>query len=91
VGVSNEERLGMKLSTPLDRIAVDVQSDRPNLRSSAAPDGTVTVLFTDIEASTELAESTQISDFGSGRSAGSRRQECGSTASSAPAPTLNRP
>jgi class 3 adenylate cyclase len=56
VGVSNEERLGMELSTPLDRIAVDVQSDRPNLRSSAAPDGTVTVLFTDIEASTELAE-----------------------------------
>jgi class 3 adenylate cyclase len=56
VGVSNEERLGLELTTPLDQIVAEVQSDRPNLTASAAPDGTVTVLFTDIEGSTEMAE-----------------------------------
>src|SRR2546423_13365305 len=54
VGVSNEERLGIELTTPLEQIVADVRSDRPNLTTSAARDGTVTVLFTDIEGSTEL-------------------------------------
>ena len=33
-----------------------VDSERPSLRPGAAPDGTVTVLFSDIEASTKLNE-----------------------------------
>lgn len=33
-----------------------VGSERPSLRPAAAPDGTVTVLFSDIEGSTELNE-----------------------------------
>jgi tetratricopeptide (TPR) repeat protein len=33
-----------------------VQRDRPDLRAHAAPDGTVTILFSDIEGSTEMTE-----------------------------------
>jgi class 3 adenylate cyclase len=56
LGAANEEALGLELSTPLDAIVAAVQSDRPDLKASTAPDGTVTLLFTDIEASTELSE-----------------------------------
>jgi len=37
-------------------IAAEVQAERPSLGSQASPDGTVTILFTDIEGSTELTE-----------------------------------
>jgi class 3 adenylate cyclase len=40
----------------LDRIAADVQASRPDLLAVMAPSGTVTVLFTDIEGSTQLTE-----------------------------------
>jgi class 3 adenylate cyclase len=40
----------------MDMIAVDVGRTRPDLSRAAAPNGTVTVLFTDIEASTQLTE-----------------------------------
>ena len=40
----------------VDHVAVTVSSERPSLRPATAPDGTVTVLFTDIEASTILNE-----------------------------------
>ena len=33
-----------------------VEAERPDLRHASAPDGTVTVLFSDIEHSTELTE-----------------------------------
>ena len=42
--------------TSVDEMASTVRSDRPSLRPAAAPDGTVTVLFSDIEASTALNE-----------------------------------
>ncbi len=42
--------------TSVDQVATEVGSERPSLRPAAAPDGTVTVLFTDIEASTEVNE-----------------------------------
>jgi class 3 adenylate cyclase len=42
--------------TSVDEVAERVGSERPSLRPAAAPDGTVTVLFSDIEASTELNE-----------------------------------
>jgi class 3 adenylate cyclase len=43
-------------STSVEDVAASVGSERPSLRPAAAPDGTVTVLFSDIEGSTELNE-----------------------------------
>jgi class 3 adenylate cyclase len=40
----------------VDEVASSVASERPSLRPAAAPDGTVTILFTDIEGSTALNE-----------------------------------
>lgn len=40
----------------IDRVASSVEAERPSLRAAAAPDGTVTVLFSDIEGSTRLNE-----------------------------------
>ena len=42
--------------TSVHEMASTVGSERPSLRPAAAPDGTVTILFTDIEASTRLNE-----------------------------------
>jgi class 3 adenylate cyclase len=40
----------------IDQLERFVRSDRPPLRSAVAPDGTVTIAFTDIESSTTLLE-----------------------------------
>ena len=40
----------------LDDLADDVRRDAPDLKSQAAPDGTVTIMFSDIEGSAALAE-----------------------------------
>jgi class 3 adenylate cyclase/DNA-binding CsgD family transcriptional regulator len=40
----------------IDAVASAVQAEQPDLRPHAAPDGTVTILFTDIEGSTTLNE-----------------------------------
>ena len=50
---SNVEVLGVELTTSMEAVAHAVQVDRPDLGVAAAPDGTVTLLFTDIEGSTE--------------------------------------
>jgi class 3 adenylate cyclase len=42
--------------TSIDAVATVVQNEQPDLRSHAAPDGTVTILFTDIEGSTAMTE-----------------------------------
>src|SRR5688500_14453703 len=42
--------------TSVHEVAASVGSERPSLRPAAAPDGTVTILFTDIEGSTQLNE-----------------------------------
>jgi class 3 adenylate cyclase len=42
--------------TSVDEVASSVGSERPSLRPAAAPDGTVTILFSDIEASTQMNE-----------------------------------
>jgi class 3 adenylate cyclase len=42
--------------TSIDAVASAVYIDKPDLRPHAAPDGTVTILFTDIEGSTEMTE-----------------------------------
>lgn len=41
-------------SASLETVAESVANERPDLRSTAAPDGTVTILFSDIEDSTAL-------------------------------------
>ena len=40
----------------IDAVAASVYVDKPDLRSHASPDGTVTILFSDIESSTEMTE-----------------------------------
>ena len=40
----------------VDEVASRVASEQPSLRAAAAPDGTVTILFSDIEGSTALNE-----------------------------------
>ena len=40
----------------IDAIAAEVSAERPDLRSQAAPDGTVRILFTDIEGFTAITE-----------------------------------
>jgi class 3 adenylate cyclase len=42
--------------TSIDQVAKAVQSEHPNLRKQAAPDGTVTIMFSDIEGSTAMAD-----------------------------------
>ena len=42
--------------TSIDAVAASVYVDKPDLRQHAAPDGTVTILFSDIEGSTAMTE-----------------------------------
>lgn len=51
-------RAGARLRrrTPIDRIVSWVEAEQPDLRRASAPDGTVTLLFSDIEDSTRLTE-----------------------------------
>jgi class 3 adenylate cyclase len=42
--------------TSIDAVLKSVHDDKPDLRSHAAPDGTVTILFSDIEGSTAMTE-----------------------------------
>lgn len=52
------ERLIARLrrKSAIDRVLSWVEDTQPDLRSAAAPDGTVTVLFTDVEDSTAMNE-----------------------------------
>jgi predicted ATPase/class 3 adenylate cyclase len=42
--------------TSIDRVLSSAESVHPDLKQHAAPDGTVTIVFSDIEGSTELAD-----------------------------------
>jgi class 3 adenylate cyclase/tetratricopeptide (TPR) repeat protein len=44
------------IRTSIDHVVAAVQTEQPDLRSHAAPDGTVTILFSDIEGSTQMTE-----------------------------------
>lgn len=46
----------LRRQTPIDRILSWFDEERPDLRTAAAPDGTVTILFTDIQDSTAINE-----------------------------------
>lgn len=52
---SNEEILGRTLTTAFDEL-VDLVAEEPPPLSATGPDGTVTIVFTDIEGSTALIE-----------------------------------
>ena len=58
VGLRQEhrEQKSMLGWSALDSVAQSVELDRPDLRAVAAPDGTVTIMFSDIEGSTVLTE-----------------------------------
>jgi class 3 adenylate cyclase len=47
---------GQSFPTAIEAVASAVSSERPDMRAQASPDGTVTMLFTDIENSTAIAE-----------------------------------
>jgi class 3 adenylate cyclase len=49
-------RRSRDLVSSVDDVAASVAAERPSLRTAAAPDGTVTILFSDIEGSTALNE-----------------------------------
>jgi class 3 adenylate cyclase len=46
----------LDVNTSIDTMISAVESERPDVRSFAAPDGTVTILFSDIENSTLMTE-----------------------------------
>lgn len=56
VAQRNEDAMGVALTTSIDRLERTVRADRPDLRPASAPDGTVTIAFTDIESSTALLD-----------------------------------
>lgn len=51
---SSNEELGFFLTTSMEGIAEEVSELKPDLSASSAPDGTVTIAFTDIEDSLRL-------------------------------------
>ncbi len=59
----NEEALGLSLTTSIDKIERSVRDDRPDVRKASAPDGTVTIVFSDIESSTVLLERLGDTEF----------------------------
>jgi class 3 adenylate cyclase len=54
VAIPNEETLGVALAYSLDRVVEAIEEERPDLTGLAATDGTITLVFTDIEGSTAL-------------------------------------
>jgi class 3 adenylate cyclase len=54
VPAPNEEVFGTPLKFNLDQLAEAVENERPDVTAWAATDGTVTIVFTDIESSTAL-------------------------------------
>lgn len=56
IGISNESR-GVEVTTSIDAVAELVAEERPDLRRVASPEGTITIMFTDIESSTAVNES----------------------------------
>ncbi len=51
---AHEQPAGESWPTSIDAVSASVQAERPDLSSHTAPDGTVTILFSDIEGSTAM-------------------------------------
>jgi class 3 adenylate cyclase/predicted negative regulator of RcsB-dependent stress response len=47
---------GSDMLTSIDTVAREALAEQPDLRTHAAPDGTVTIMFSDIEGSTAIAD-----------------------------------
>jgi class 3 adenylate cyclase len=62
-GRPNVETFGKLFTTSLQAIAESIERQRPDLSASAAIDGTLTIVFTDIEGSTNIAEHLGDADF----------------------------
>jgi len=56
IAQSNEAAIGLTFTTSIDRVERSVHDDRPDVRHASAPDGTVTIVFSDIESSTVLLD-----------------------------------
>ena len=63
IAQTNEESIGLSLTTSIDKIERSVRDARPDVRPASAPDGTVTVVFSDIESSTVLLDRLGDSEF----------------------------
>lgn len=53
---TRRRRVGSGRASSVDDVALSVATERPSLQPAAAPDGTVTILFSDIEGSSALNE-----------------------------------
>jgi hypothetical protein len=56
VGQDNEQVFRRRLTTRIEGIERDVRVERPDVSRASAPDGTVTIVFTDIVSSTVLLD-----------------------------------
>lgn len=48
--------VGVDVTTSIDDVVAELETERPDLRAHAAPDGTVAILFSDIEDSSIITE-----------------------------------
>lgn len=55
LGAENEDVVGFEMTTSVEQLSAAVQEERPDLSEVAASDGTVTIAFSDIESSTDVA------------------------------------
>ena len=60
---SNDAFVSYSLPKSIDRVEHLVRDDRPDVASGSAPDGTVTIVFSDIESSTVLMERLGETEF----------------------------
>jgi len=63
IGIPNEDAIGVTLTTSIQRTERAARESCPNVEPAAAPDGTVTVMFSDIESSTVLLERLGDTEF----------------------------
>jgi class 3 adenylate cyclase len=63
IAQANEEAIGYALPTNVEQIEQLVRDDRPDMKPASAPDGTVTIVFSDIESSTVLLERLGDTEF----------------------------
>jgi len=56
IPVPDVEAFGVELTTAIDDVLAGAQGDQAQIQAAAGPAGSVTIVFTDIEGSTELLE-----------------------------------
>ena len=63
IGEKDEVSFGKALPKNIDHVERSVRADRPDVRPASAPDGTVTIAFTDIESSSVLLDRLGDAEF----------------------------